>query len=84
MRAAFILFFTWASVAFSDYWNGADYAQHSSVQQSHAERLLQGLKLQPNDQILDLGCGDGRVTALLADRLPEGQVIGIDPSDSML
>jgi trans-aconitate 2-methyltransferase len=37
-----------------------------------------------SDQILDIGCGDGRVTALLAKRTPDGSVLGIDISQSMI
>lgn len=61
-----------------------DYAQNSSVQLSHAERLLQGISLIGDEKILDVGCGDGKITALLAKKVPQGLVIGIDPSDSML
>lgn len=65
-------------------WSGTDYLQNSSVQQSHAERLLQSLSLKGDEAILDMGCGDGRVAEKLAKRVPQGFVIGIDPSDSML
>ena len=65
-------------------WNGNDYATNSSVQLSHAEWLLSGLFLKGNEHILDIGCGDGKITALLAERVPQGKVIGIDPSESML
>lgn len=83
-RIGFVLFLAWAGVIFPDDWNGTEYTRYSSVQISHAERLLNGLKLQPNDWILDLGCGDGKVTALLAEHVSKGHVVGIDPSDSML
>lgn len=68
----------------ADDWNGIDYAQNSSVQFSHAERLLKGLFLKGDEHILDIGCGDGKITALLAQRVPHGKVVGIDPSESML
>lgn len=70
--------------SFADQWNGTDYAQNSSVQLSHAERLLANLPLRGNEKILDVGCGDGKITALLAKKVPQGVVIGIDPSSSML
>ena len=78
------LFFFGQSTIFADFWNGETYASHSSVQMSHADRLLNELQFSPGDQVLDLGCGDGKVTAKIAKRLPKGEVIGIDPSDSML
>ena len=69
---------------FSDQWSGADYARHSSVQLSHAEYLLSNISLRGNESILDVGCGDGKITAFLARRVPFGKVVGIDPSLSML
>ena len=68
----------------ADSWNGELYAKNSSVQQSHAQRLLLSLSLQGDESILDLGCGDGTLTALLQEKTPRGSVLGIDPSDSML
>ena len=32
--------------------------------------------MRPEDMILDIGCGDGFITMLLADRLPSGSVVG--------
>lgn len=68
----------------ADDWSGVDYAKNSSVQLSHAERLLNSLSLNGNEQVLDVGCGDGKITALLAQKLSQGFVTGVDPSDSML
>ncbi len=34
--------------------------------------------------MLDIGCGDGRATALIAERLPQGSVLGVDKSASMI
>jgi trans-aconitate methyltransferase len=86
MHYAKVFFFSvfFFAKALADPWNGADYAQNSSVQLSHAERLLQNLSLQGNEAILDLGCGDGKISALLSQKVPQGFVIGIDPSISML
>ena len=33
---------------------------------------------------MDLGCGDGILTSLIADRLPQGEVVGIDASQGMI
>lgn len=77
-----LLIFSYPLMA--DQWNGNDYAQNSSVQLSHAERLLNNLSLKGGENILDIGCGDGKITALLAKKIPQGIAIGIDPSDSML
>jgi len=69
---------------FAQTWKGNDYASNSSVQLTHAERLLGNVALYGDEQILDVGCGDGKITALLAQKVPNGIVIGIDPSESML
>ncbi len=80
----FCLFFCLSIGLFSDQWSGTDYAKNSSVQLSHAEHLLSKLSLQGDESILDIGCGDGKITALLANKVPFGKVVGIDPSSSML
>ncbi len=43
--------------------SGSDYARNSSVQLWHAERLLEELSLKGDEDILDVGCGDGKITA---------------------
>ncbi|MCI5157686.1 MAG: methyltransferase domain-containing protein [Candidatus Electrothrix sp. AUS1_2] len=65
-------------------WDAEDYAQNSSAQQGWAEELMKKLDLQGYEAVLDIGCGDGRITAELADLLPEGEVLGIDSSADML
>jgi len=40
--------------------------------------------LQGNELVLDAGCGTGRVTALLLERLPTGRVVALDASQRML
>jgi len=37
-----------------------------------------------NEEVLDIGCGDGKITASLATQIPAGKIIGIDSSDSMI
>ena len=54
----------------ADQWSGFDYAQHSSVQLSHAERLISTLDFCGDESILDIGCGDGKITLLLAEKVP--------------
>jgi trans-aconitate 2-methyltransferase len=65
-------------------WNAADYAGHSEVQQQWALELMQQLDLGGDEHLLDLGCGDGKVTAALAAGLPDGRVVGIDSSHQMI
>lgn len=65
-------------------WNALDYAKSSSAQQLWARELIAKLNLQGNERVLDIGCGDGKVTAEIANLLPTGSVVGIDSSEAML
>lgn len=65
-------------------WDPHEYTRHSAVQLGWAQDLIARLHLQGDESLLDIGCGDGRVTAELAARLPRGQVIGIDSSAEMV
>jgi SAM-dependent methyltransferase len=42
------------------------------------------MALAPDDNVLDVGCGAGWLARLLAERLPEGRVVGMDISDEMV
>ena len=65
-------------------WNAADYAANSAVQQSWARELITKLNLRGDEHILDVGCGDGKVTAEIARALPRGSVTGADASPQMI
>jgi trans-aconitate methyltransferase len=65
-------------------WNAEDYAKHSSSQYEWAKELIPKLKLSGNETLLDIGCGDGKVTTALATCLPRGCVVGIDNSEDMI
>ncbi len=65
-------------------WNAEDYKQHSKNQQKWARELIARLKLKGAEHILDIGCGDGKVTAEIASYVPSGSVVGIDNSASMI
>ena len=65
-------------------WNAADYAANSIVQQTWARELIAKLKLRGDEHILDVGCGDGKITAELARAVPRGAVVGIDASEEMI
>ncbi|MFC9787591.1 class I SAM-dependent methyltransferase [Rhodococcus sp. NPDC127528] len=65
-------------------WDGEGYARVSGLQRTLAARSLSGLDLSGAERLLDVGCGDGFVTAALAARLPGGSVVGVDASPSMI
>ena len=65
-------------------WDGATYRQVSRLQDWLAERALAGIEFPAARRVLDIGCGDGRVTARIAARLPDSTVVGIDRSAGML
>lgn len=65
-------------------WNAADYAANSAVQQTWARELMAKLKLRGDEHVLDVGCGDGKVTAEIARALPRGSVTGADASPQMI
>jgi trans-aconitate methyltransferase len=65
-------------------WHASDYYRQSSLQQVMAEEQLRLLTLEGSERILDVGCGDGKVTAEIAARVPRGSVLGVDPSRDMI
>jgi len=65
-------------------WNAEDYARHSSAQESWALELLASVELADGDHVLDVGCGDGRITAAIAARVPRGRAVGVDSSIDMV
>ena len=65
-------------------WNAADYAANSVVQLSWARELIATLALRGDEHLLDVGCGDGKVTAELARAVPRGSVVGVDASPEMI
>ncbi len=67
-----------------DPWHGADYAHHSSLQAAMADEVLSQLVLQGDEQVLDLGCGDGKISARIAEKVPRGAVLGVDASADMV
>ena len=65
-------------------WDAEAYARNSSAQLAWARELIRKLALRGEERILDIGCGDGKVTADLAARVPRGQVTGVDNSEDMI
>ena len=64
--------------------DGEKYKRASVHQKTWGKGLICELELAGRERILDLGCGDGTLTAELAKRVPVGFVLGIDASESMI
>ena len=65
-------------------WDASGYAVISGLQQAMASEVLALLDLKGSEQVLDVGCGNGRVTAKIASRVPDGTVLGVDASAEMI
>ena len=65
-------------------WNATAYHKVSGPQTSWGQRVLSRLTVRGNELAIDAGCGSGRLTGALMDRLPRGQVVAIDRSWNML
>ncbi len=59
-------------------WNPEDYAKNSDAQLKWARELRENLELQGNESVLDVGCGDGKITADFSVSLPNGRLVGVD------
>jgi len=65
-------------------WDAAEYSRQSGLQEAMAEEVLALLDLEGSERVLDVGCGDGRITARIARRVPRGLVVGVDASQEMI
>jgi trans-aconitate 2-methyltransferase len=65
-------------------WNATEYARISQLQATMAEEVLALLNLKGDERILDIGCGNGKTTAEIAARVPQGKVTGVDASARMV
>ena len=64
--------------------DGKEYEKAATHQREWGQKLIGDLALQGDECVLDLGCGDGGLTARIADSLPRGKVVGIDASRGMI
>lgn len=65
-------------------WDGATYDRVADPMTRWGAAVLDRLPLTGDETVLDAGCGSGRVTQLLLERLPRGHVVGYDAAPSML
>ena len=59
------------------------YSQLSSLQQSAGQVLIKKLKIREDEDILDLGCGLGQLTAEIR-KIIKGSIFGVDPAVDMI
>lgn len=65
-------------------WDAEVYDRVADPQFEWAQEVVGRLELRGDEAVLDAGCGSGRVTQLIVDRLPRGRMVGIDGSPSMV
>jgi trans-aconitate 2-methyltransferase len=65
-------------------WDAQTYDRVSDPQYEWGLEVLERLELAGDEYVMDAGCGSGRVTAKLLDRLPDGRVLCVDASESMI
>jgi trans-aconitate 2-methyltransferase len=65
-------------------WDAASYHRVSDPQVAWGRAVLAKLDLRGDERVIDLGCGTGRLTRELAERLPRGELVGLDASADML
>lgn len=87
-----ILLLTWLTImlmrnnlyAEKNVWEPQFYRENSSMQHRWADIILGKSNLPTVGKILDVGCGDGHISAMLAKKMPHANVIGLDLSPSMI
>jgi len=67
-----------------NHWNARYYEKNKEIQFSHARNVLAKIEIKQTDHVLDIGCGDGELTAHIANFTPLGSVLGIDSSKEMV
>src|SRR4051794_41528939 len=65
-------------------WNAPSYERISAPLEAMGREVLDRLELRGDERVLDAGCGTGRVTAALLERLPHGEVVAVDGSPAMV
>jgi trans-aconitate 2-methyltransferase len=65
-------------------WDAETYDKVSDPQFNWGIEVLGRLELRGDEDVVDAGCGSGRVTERLAERLPDGTVLAVDGSEAMI
>ncbi len=65
-------------------WDASTYQRVALPHEDWARAVLDRLGLEGGETVLDAGCGSGRTTAIVIERVPDGRVIAVDGSPSMV
>src|SRR3974390_881632 len=65
-------------------WNASGYTRIAALQEAMAAAALALFRVRGTERVLDVGCGNGKVTSKIAGRLTHGTIVGIDPSFEMI
>jgi len=69
----------------TSFWQAENYHRNSHLQEATAKNLLARSLIKENDMVLDVGCGDGKITAFIAQhKVPHGSITGVDLSKNMI
>lgn len=67
-----------------DHWTASTYNSAAAFVPALTSKVLSYLSQSPSDHILDIGCGDGTLTAQIAASVPSGRVVGLDSSANFI
>lgn len=67
-----------------DQWDADYYKENSKEQELSALDVLANYEFRGDEHVLDIGCGDGKITAAIARQVPLGLVVGVDFSADMI
>src|SRR5690349_461393 len=65
-------------------WDAESYDVVSDPQFKWGMEVLERMQLRGDEYVLDAGCGSGRVTEELLERLPDGRMLAVDASRAMI
>lgn len=65
-------------------WDAASYEELADPMTRWGAKFLEHVELRGDEAVVDAGCGTGRVTELLLERLPDGSVLAVDVSEKMV
>ena len=65
-------------------WDAEAYAANTAHHRAHDDAFLSTTPLSPTMTVVDVGCGSGDFTRVVAELVAEGEVVGVDPSAELV